>query len=251
MQHFNLLEASGLSQKKKLRRDTPITVEYRKNASRLDKTFYDGTRDKGYGGYNYDGRWKKVAEIARDRYRLNVNSTVLIDRCHKGFLVYDLMELIPGIKVYGIMNSEYPINHSMDGFEDWKRKQGDFHGSIDCSYLDISNRTAREKVLPYILKVDSLDLPFKDKYFDSIISIENTCVYNPSDCIEVIKEIVRVSKNSGKNCYIQNDSWENEDEKKSLLAWTFLCKTFLSIPEYEEMYKKLGYNGDYGFTIIQ
>ncbi|GEM_PF-432255 len=262
MQHFNLLEASGLPQKKRLRRETQVTEEDKKIALRLDESFYDGTRDKGYGGYSYDGRWKRVAEVIRERYKLNSDSKVLIDRCHKGFLVYDLMELIPGIIVYGIMSNEYPINHAMDGYGEFVLELLD-HKSAFCSYgsdqIDLKKwqnlvqelqLKAREKVLPYLLKCDSFEIPFKDNYFDSVISIENACAYSPGQCEKVIREITRVSKNNGCD-YIQNDSWENEDQKKSLLNWTFLCKTFLAINEYEEMYKKMGYNGDYGFTIIE
>ena len=28
----------------------------------LDKEYYDGLRINGYGGFRYDGRWKKIAD---------------------------------------------------------------------------------------------------------------------------------------------------------------------------------------------
>ena len=30
-------------------------------AWKLGKDYYDGNRKNGYGGYKYDGRWKKIA----------------------------------------------------------------------------------------------------------------------------------------------------------------------------------------------
>jgi len=67
----------------------------------------------------------------------------------------------------------------------------------------------------------------------------------------VVKEIVRVSKIGGMGCYIQNDSWTNEQEKEKLMNWTYLCKTFLDIKCWEKLFEEEEYYGDWGFTIIQ
>ena len=34
----------------------------RELALKFDKEYFDGTREQGYGGYSYDGRWVKVAK---------------------------------------------------------------------------------------------------------------------------------------------------------------------------------------------
>ena len=52
----------------------------------LDKEYYDGDRINGYGGYNYDGRWKKFLPRIIKRYKLKKNSKVLDLGCKKGFL---------------------------------------------------------------------------------------------------------------------------------------------------------------------
>jgi len=243
---FNILEKAGLSQRKKRKRRVVITPEDKEIAERLDISFYDGDRDKGYGGYYYDGRWRKVAEIIKERYGLKEGSRVLIDRCHKGFLVYDLMKLIPGIIVYGIQPLSYTINHAMEGYGKWAVNNG-----LSNEDPEIIEKKVKQEVIPFLFQAKSNNMPFSDNFFDCVISIENACSYPPEKCREVVKEIVRVSKDNGKNCYIQNDSWENEEQMQKLRGWTLLCKTFLDIKAWEDLYLKEGYNGDWGFTIIE
>jgi len=245
MPHFNILEAAGLPQTKKRERGESINPKDKKIAEELGVSFYDGDRKKGYGGYYYDGRWKAVALIIKERYNLTKDSIVLIDRCHKGFLIYDLIHLIPGINVYGVHPDEYAINHAMEGYGRFAVLNG-----IEKGDPEIIEEKAKREILPYLIKTDSTDLPFKDNFFDSVISIENACSYYPEGCIKVIKEIIRVSKNNGKFCYIQNDSWLNEQQKEKLMNWSLLCKTHLSIEDYEKIFKNENYQGDYGFTII-
>ena len=45
-----------------------------------------------------------------EKYKLTKKSKVLEIGCKKGFLLQDLDLLIPGIKLYGIENHEYPIS---------------------------------------------------------------------------------------------------------------------------------------------
>ena len=179
MQEYNILEKSELSQVKERGRKDNISEEDKKIAEKLGFSFYDGSREKGFGGYYYDGRWRKVAEVIRDRYGLHSGSKVLIDRCHKGFLVYDLMKLIPGIEVWGIHPSSYPLNHAMEGYGRWALINGIVEGE-DCLMVDVK---AREEVMSYLLKVDNLNLPFKDDYFDCVISIENICAFSSTLCL--------------------------------------------------------------------
>ena len=47
----------------------------------MDPTFgeayFDKTRDTGYGGYHYDGRWEAVAEGIAKKYNLDSKSKFL------------------------------------------------------------------------------------------------------------------------------------------------------------------------------
>ena len=38
------------------------TIQHHIVASYRGKEFYDGDRDFGYGGFNYDGRWLPIAQ---------------------------------------------------------------------------------------------------------------------------------------------------------------------------------------------
>ena len=51
------------------------------------KEHYDGKRINGYGGYNYDGRWKLLLPRIIKRYNLNKKSRVLDLGCKKGFFI--------------------------------------------------------------------------------------------------------------------------------------------------------------------
>lgn len=247
MSEFNILEAAGLLQIKKREGITRlITPEIKEKAEKLGFNFYDGDRKYGYGGYYYDGRWKEVAKVIRERYQLSKDSKVLIDRCHKGFLVFDLKELIPGIIVYGIHPGEYALNHAMEGYGKWALINDNNGGNPE-----FIEEKAKQEILPFLIQADSSNMPFKNDYFDCVISIENACSYPLDECRKVIREIVRVSKNNGKNCYVQNDSWRNENEKQKLLGWTYLCKTFLDKESWEKLFQEEGYDGDWGFTIIE
>ena len=244
---YNILEKAGLSQRKKRERKDKITEEDKKREEKLDFSFYDGDRRYGFGGYYYDGRWRGVAQVIKDRYNLTKDSKILIDRCHKGFLVFDLKKLIPGIIVYGIHPSEYPVNHAMEGYGRWAL-MNEIEKDKDPIIIE---QEAINEVMPFLLKADNLNLPFNDKYFDCVISIENVCAFYPHECIKVLRELMRVTKDNGKNSYVQNDSWENEEQKHKLMNWSLLCKTFLDVEQWKGLLEQEGYLGDWGFTIIE
>ena len=84
-------------------------IKNRYIAWKLDKDYYDGDRINGYGGFKYDARWKSLLPDLINKYKLTKKSKVLEIGCKKGFLLQDLDLLIPGIKLYGIENHEYPI----------------------------------------------------------------------------------------------------------------------------------------------
>ena len=69
-------------------------------ACELDFRFYDGSRDQGFGGYKYDGRWKQLIPRIVKKYKLDKNSRVLEIGCRKGFFLKDLKTIVPGIKIY-------------------------------------------------------------------------------------------------------------------------------------------------------
>ena len=81
-------------------------------ALKWDVEYWDGDRRTGYGGMNYDGRWRKVADLMASHYGLKAGDKVLDIGCGKGFLLYDLTQAVPGLEVTGLEVSRYAIDHA-------------------------------------------------------------------------------------------------------------------------------------------
>src|SRR5260370_11669421 len=110
-------------------------------AVKFDYDYWDGSRETGYGGYRYDGRWRKVADAMVEAYGIKPGMRVLDVGSGKGFLLHDLKEACPGVEVAGIDISEYGVNHTMESVKS------------DCRVVSASR------------------LPWPDRHFDLVISI--------------------------------------------------------------------------------
>ncbi len=187
-------------------------------AKRWDFDYWDGDRKFGFGGYRDDGRWKPVAEVIAKHYGLTAGQRVLDVGCGKGFLLYELAQAVPGLKVAGIDVSAYAIEH------------------------------AKEDVKPF-LKVASADsLPYPDGYFDFIFSI-NTLHNLPAHALyAALREIVRVGNGPA---WIQVESWRSEEEKANLLYWQLTCESFYSPESWEWWFRHTGYAGDHAFLYFK
>lgn len=189
-----------------------------KIACRFDRDYWDGDRKFGYGGYRYDGRWRAVADLLANHYQLKSGDSVLDVGCGKAFLLYDLMQAVPGLKVSGIDLSSYAIEN------------------------------AKEEVRPFLRVADAASLPFKDSSFDLVISI--TTLHNlPCTKLEAaLKEMERVGK---KNKYLVVESFRNEEEKANLLYWQLTCRSFYSPDDWEWWFKHTNYSGDHSFIYFE
>src|SRR6201995_6051052 len=83
-------------------------------AVKFDYDYWDGSRETGYGGYKYDGRWRKVADAMVKAYGLKPGMRVLDVGSGKGFLRHDFTESVPGIECAGIDISAYGVAHTME-----------------------------------------------------------------------------------------------------------------------------------------
>jgi hypothetical protein len=191
------------------------TIHHRIIACYRDKEFYDGDRNFGYGGFNYDGRWLPIAKNMCKEYALTDQSSVLQIGCDKGFLLNDFLQVYPGMRVAGTEISDYAIQNAM------------------------------ESVKPLIQKSPFTNLPFEDGKFDYVIAIGPVYTLNLADAIKCLKEIQRVGK--GKS-FITLGSYTNKEDFWLFKNWTVLGASLLHEDEWIEVLKHVGYTGDYKFT---
>lgn len=193
-------------------------AEAAKIACRFDRDYWDGDRKFGYGGYRYDGRWRAVADLLAKHYHLKSGDKVLDVGCGKAFLLYDLMQAVPGLQVTGIDISKYGLE------------------------------TAKEEVRSFLQVSDAAQLPFPDHSFDLVISI-NTLHNLPCTKLEsALREIERVGK---KNKYLVVESYRNEEEKVNLLYWQLTCRSFYSPEDWAWWFKQTKYSGDHSFIYFE
>lgn len=180
--------------------------------------YWDGDRRINYGGYRYDGRWAKVAKAMADHYGIKPGDKILDVGCGKGFLIYDFTQVVPGVEVIGIDISEYAIENVVDGVKD--RVQ--------------------------VGKADAL--PFADKSFELVISINTLHNLYNYELDKALREMERVGKY---NKYICVESYRNEEEKTNLLYWQVTCEAFNTPAEWEWWFKTTGYTGDHSFIYFE
>ena len=184
-------------------------------AKKFGKEYWDGDRKYGYGGYHYDGRWRALARKLADHYRLRPGDRILDVGCGKGYLLYEFTQVVPGIRVAGIDISRYAIRH------------------------------AKEEVKPHLRVGDARRLPYPNRRFDFVVSINVLHNFQNFDLDKALKEIERVS--NGNKKYIVVDSYRNDREKVNLMYWQLTCESFYTPRGWEWIFEKSGYRGDYGF----
>lgn len=215
----NLLDVYPRSKRPIEERAVTVTIRDRLLARQFDKEYFDGTRNQGYGGYNYHPRfWQPVVKRMKKYYRLNSKSRILDVGCGKGFLLHDFRELIPGITVAGVDISEYAIQNAM------------------------------EDVKPFIQVGNAKKLPYADKTFDLVIAINTIHNLPLEDCFTALKEIERVSL---KHKFIIVDAWRTEEERQNMIKWNLTGLTYFSNDGWKELFKLAGYTGDFYWFIAQ
>jgi ubiquinone/menaquinone biosynthesis C-methylase UbiE len=184
-------------------------------AKKFGKEFFDGDRKYGYGGFSYDPKfWSETVKLFIERYNLNESSSILDVGCGKGFMLVDFLKAIPSLKVAGIDISNYAIENSHE---------------LVKNQLKVAN---------------CLNLPYADNSFDLVISINTIHNLDVQGCIKSIQEIERVKK---KHSYIVVDGWNTLKEEQELKSWVLTAVTLLQASEWEKIFEKAGYTGDYSF----
>lgn len=209
----NLLDCYPRSTRPIEERASTVTLKDRLVAQNFGREYFDGTRNQGYGGYNYHPRfWQPVVKRIQEYYKLTPDSKILDVGCGKGFMLHDFRQLIPNITVVGIDISKYAIENAM------------------------------KDIQPFVQLGNAKNLPFADKTFDLVLAINSIHNLPLEDCCTALKELERVSH---KDKFIVNDAWRTEEDRQKLLKWNLTALTILSTEDWKELFKLAGYTGDF------
>lgn len=189
-----------------------------KKAKSWGYDYWDGSRNTGYGGMKYDGRWRKVAKAMIDHYGIKPGDRILDVGCGKGYLAYDFTLEMPGVEVVGLDISEYAIEHS------------------------------KEEIKDNLVLGDAVSLPFEDDSFDFVVSITTLHNLPPEKLVASLKEIERVSR---KDKFICVESYRSEDEKVNLMYWQLTCECFARPETWDWYFEVAEYTGDHCFIYFE
>ncbi len=180
--------------------------------------YWDGDRQTGYGGMRYDGRWRKVADAMAKHYGLKAGDRILDVGCGKGFLLYDFTQSVPGVEVTGLDISTYALEHAKD----------ELKGNLVAG--------------------DATRLPFPDRSFDFVVSLNTLHNLPPDQLVAALREIERVGRGGKFLCV---ESYRNEEEKVNLLYWQLTCETFARPATWKWYFQLAGYTGDHGYIFFE
>jgi len=190
-----------------------------RKAKEYESDYWDGDRRFGYGGYAYlPGRWKPVAEALINTYGLKQGSRVLDVGCGKGFLLYEMQLLQPGLELVGFDVSRHGLASAHPEF-----KGRLFHHRAQDA------------------------CPFGDDHFDLVISLG--CLHNLRlfELKIALGEVERV----GRQGYVMVESYRNEQELFNLQCWALTCESFFDTASWIWIYQHFGYTGDYEFIYFE
>jgi SAM-dependent methyltransferase len=188
-----------------------------KIAGEYGKYYWDGDKAYGYGGYKNEEKWKIIAKKLIQKYHLNNKSKILEVGCGKGYLIYEMRNLLPKATFVGYDFSDYAIKNAARGIK---------------TSLHFHKAETRYQ--------------FKKKYFNLVISISTLQDLAITGIISALKEIERV----GKNKYIAVDSFRTDRELFNLECWSLTTKSFLGPDDWKWIFKQCGYCGDYEFLYL-
>lgn len=215
MAEVDLLRSLPRSRRDVKSRVTAKTEDHIRISREYGEMYFDGPREYGYGGYRYDGRWVPVAKDIIAHFGLQPGDRVLDVGCAKGFLVKDLVA--EGIDARGLDISRYALDHCEPEVADRLTL-----GSCD-------------------------DLPFPDRSFDAVVSINTLHNMDRAGCVRAVREIERLAPGKG---FIQVDSYRTEEEKALFLDWVLTARTHYFPDGWIELFKEAGYSGDWNWTLV-
>ena len=214
---IDLLANYPRSQRKVEERGQSKTEADRAIARKFGREFFDGDRSQGYGGFSYNSRfWHPVVPTFQSHFSLKAGDSVLDVGCAKGFMMHDMTELIPGLVVKGIDVSAYAIENAMPDMK---------------PHMQVANATK---------------LPFADKSYDVVISINTVHNLAREECARALQEIQRVAR---RGAFITVDAYRDDAERRRMEAWNLTALTIMHVEEWKAFFDSIGYTGDYFWFI--
>lgn len=217
-QEVNLLARLPKSKRNVAERGAAKTPEIVAKSREYGFDYFDGSRDYGYGGFRYDGRWVPIAEDIVKHFGLKAGDRVLDVGCAKGFLVKDLMTVCPGLEVFGLDISEYALLHC----------EPEVVGRLHLGTAD--------------------HLPFPDRSFDVVIALNTIHNLERPDVKRALQEIERLAPGKG---FVQVDSYRTAEQKEIFESWVLTAKFHDYPAGWIDLFREAGYTGDYYWTIIE
>ena len=187
-------------------------VETMKVSKKYEYDYWDGSRKFGYGGYYYDGRWKEIAKKIIKKYKLTSKSKVIDFGCGKGYLIYELSNILNSNNIYGVDISKYAIKNVPKSIKS------------KTKVYDVRN-----------------GLNYKAKQFDLAISINLIHNFELPELKNFLNSIVKISKKS----FISTESYRNDRELFNLQCWALTCNSFFSEKEWKWLFQEYNYDRDY------
>jgi ubiquinone/menaquinone biosynthesis C-methylase UbiE len=151
-----------------------------------------------------------------DHYGLTAKSAILDVGCGKGFLVHDFREALPGATVAGLDISQYAIDNAMPD------------------------------VKPYLRVGNAKELPYPDKSFDLVVSINTIHNLKEKECFQSLQEMERVSR---RHKFLVVDAYRNPQERENFEKWNLTAETYFDTQTWQEFFAKAGYTGDFYWFI--
>lgn len=216
MAEINLLRSLPKGKRNVADRADTKTDEHIRISREYGEMYFDGPREYGYGGYRYDGRWQPVAKEIVSHFGLKAGDRVLDVGCAKGFLIKDLVSL--GIDAYGVDVSHYAL--------------------MNCE----------PEVVGRLQIGSAQSLPFPDKSFDAVLSVNTIHNLTKDRCKIALQEIERLAPGKG---FVQIDSYRTPEQKKIFERWV-LTAEFHDYPDgWIALFNEAGYTGNYYWTILE
>lgn len=218
MTEVNLLRRYPRSKRDVAKRNLNKTDEVVRISRQFGAEYFDGPREYGYGGYRYDGRWLPIAEDIIAHWQLKPGMRVLDVGCAKGFLVKDFMKACPGLEAFGLDISSYAMMHC----------------EPECvGRLHLGHATS---------------LPFPDKSFDAVVSINTLHNLRRDECIRALQEMQRVTREG--RTYVQVDSYRTPEERELFVEWALTPYTHEYPDGWRAIFDEAGFAGDYFWTYV-